>query len=113
MMSIIFHLTKRADWDARNQNQGYTAASLGAEGFIHCSEDETQLLEVAHRLFAGETGLLALEVDTDLLTQPLKREPSRSGTIYPHIYGPIDLVAVVGTRGISVVAGGGFYLEGG
>jgi uncharacterized protein (DUF952 family) len=110
-MTIIFHLTKRADWEARNPNEGYVAVSLEAEGFIHCSEDETQLLEVAHRLFAGEIGLLALEVDTELLTSPLKREPSRSGTIYPHIYGPIDLVAVAGTRVISAGADGAFHLE--
>ena len=112
-MSIIFHLTKQADWESRNTNEGYVAPSLASEGFIHCSEDETQLLEVAHRLFAGETGLLALEVDTDILTSPLKREPSRSGTIYPHIYGPIDLNSVAGTRVISVGVDGGFCLEAG
>ena len=54
---------------------------------------------------------MALEVDTELLTSPLKREPSRSGTIYPHIYGPIDLVAVAGTRVISAGADGAFHLE--
>ena len=112
-MAIIFHLTKQADWEHRNPNEGYVAPSLALEGFIHCSEDETQLLEVAHRLFAGETGLLALEVDTDLLTSQLKREPSRSGTVYPHIYGPIDLNSVKGTRRITAGADGAFYLEGG
>ena len=112
-MAIIFHLTKQADWDSRDPNEGYVAPSLASEGFIHCSEDETQLLEVAHRLFVEETGLLALEVDTDLLTSPLKREPSRSGTIYPHIYGPIDLNAVTGTRRISAGADGAFHLEAG
>ena len=112
-MAIIFHLTKQTDWESRNPNEGYVAPSLESEGFIHCSEDEAQLLEVAHRLFAGETGLLALEVDTDLLTSPLKREPSRSGTIYPHIYGAIDLNAVTGTRRVLAGTDGAFYLEGG
>ena len=112
-MAIIFHLTKQADWEARSLNEGYVAPSLATEGFIHCSENETQLLEVAHRLFGEETGLLALEVDTDLLTSPLKRESSRSGQIYPHIYGPIDLNAVAGTRRIVAGADGAFHLEGG
>ena len=112
-MPIIFHLTEQSDWESRDLNQGYEAPSLEEEGFIHCSEDEAQLLEVAKRLFAGQTGLLALEVDTDRLTSPLKREPSRSGTIYPHIYGPIDLNSVAGTRVISVGADGAFYLEAG
>lgn len=112
-MAIIFHLTKQADWEARDRNEGYVAPSLALEGFIHCSEDETQLLGVAHRLFAGETGLLALEVETERLTAPLKREPSGSGQVYPHIYGPIDLIAVTGTRRMLTTADGAFYLEGG
>ena len=110
-MGIIFHLTKQADWEARDLNEGYVAPSLASEGFIHCSEDEAQLLQVAHRLFAAEAGLLALEVETDLLTSPVQREPARSGVIYPHIYGPIDLSSVAGTRRILVGADGSFNLE--
>lgn len=110
-MGIIFHLTKQADWEARELGKGYLAPSLESEGFIHCSEDEEQLLGVAHRLFAGETGLLALEVDTDLLTSPVMREPARSGVIYPHIYGPIDLNSVSGTRRILAGGDGSFILE--
>ena len=110
-MGIIFHLTKQADWEARELDKGYLAPSLESEGFIHCSEDEEQLLGEAHRLFAGETGLLALEVDTDLLTSPVKREAARSGVIYPHIYGPIDLNSVSCTRRILAGGDGSFILE--
>ena len=40
--------------------------------------------------------MLVLEVETERLTSPLKHEPSRSGEIYPHIYGPLNTGAVTG-----------------
>ena len=43
----------------------------------------------------GHTDMAVLELETDRLTAPLKREPSRSGEIYPHIYGKINTDAVV------------------
>jgi uncharacterized protein (DUF952 family) len=38
--------------------------------------------------------MLALEVDTNLLTSPLIREASKSGEIYPHIYGLLNVEAI-------------------
>ena len=110
-MKLIYHLAQKDEWNQFSTSAEYSCSSLSDEGFIHCSEDEEQLLGVAHRLFAGETGLLALEVDTDLLTSPVKREPARSGVIYPHIYGPIDLNSVSGTRRILAGGDGSFILE--
>ena len=56
------------------------------------------MLGVANRLFTGLADVLVLEVDTGRLTSPVKHEPSRSGEVYPHIYGPINLDAVLGVR---------------
>ncbi len=102
-MPIIYHLTGRAEWEAGADSSKYgageyRAGSLAEEGFIHCSEDEAQMLRVANRLFNGRTDLLVLDLDVDALTSPLKRDPSRSGEIYPHIYGPINTDAVVRVR---------------
>ena len=36
-MSIIYHITRRADWQAALAAHAYTADSLASEGFIHCS----------------------------------------------------------------------------
>jgi len=102
-MSVIFHLVRRSDWEGRGSVQEYSAPSLALEGFNHCSEDEAQLMAVAGRLYAGQTDMLVLEVETDLLTAQLKREPSRSGELYPHIYGPINASAVVAVR--QLIAG--------
>ena len=110
-MSLIYHLVRRNDWEGRSLPGEYSAPSLALEGFNHCSGDETQVLAVARRLYSGETDLLVLDVETEILGADVKREASRSGEIYPHIYGPINTEAVVGLRQLLVDAEGGFYLS--
>ena len=56
--------------------------------------------------------MLLLEVDTDLLESPVKRETSRSGQIYPHIYGPLNTGAVTLVQAMEGDASGGFRLPG-
>jgi len=111
-MALIFHLTYKDAWEAARPAGEYAAPSLAEEGFIHCSKDIPQLLKVAGRLYPGETGLLVLDVDLERLTSPLKNEPSRSGEIYPHIYGILNADAVVGERVLEVDADGGHFVEG-
>ncbi len=94
-MAIIYHLTTKPEWlEARSRGE-YEAPSLADEGFIHCSE-ERQLSGVLERYFRGQTGLLKLSIDTERLTSPLYYDwsPSLEDT-FPHIYGPINLDAVV------------------
>ena len=109
-MSLIYHLVRRSDWEDRSLPGEYSASSLTVEGFNHCSGDEAQLLAVARRLYSGETDLLVLEVETEALSAEVKREPSRSGEIYPHIYGPINVEAVTGVRQLVAAPEGGFRL---
>ena len=105
-MSVIYHLTSRDAWSAAQGSGEYEASSLADEGFIHCSVDEAQMLRVAERLYSGATDLQVLDVDTAKLQAEIKREPSRSGEIYPHIYGRINLDAVIRVRDINLDADG-------
>ena len=101
-MAVIHHLTSREAWTAAQAAGEYEAPSLADEGFIHCSGDEEQTLRVVERLYAGVSDLLVLDIDTEKLTSELKREIStRSGEMYPHVYGKIDLDAVVSVRYVS------------
>ena len=107
-MAIIYHLAVKAEWEAARNLGEYLAESLALEGFIHCSEDQVQALAVANRLFLGREDLLLLELETGRLRAPLKREPSRSGEIYPHIYGPLNTDAVTGVLSLIVGIDGRF-----
>jgi uncharacterized protein (DUF952 family) len=110
-MTLIYHLTYQDAWENARPTGEYAAPSLAEEGFIHCSKDIPQLLKVAERLYPGETDLIVLDVDLDKLTAPLKHEPSRSGEIYPHIYGKLNAGAVIRERALLVNAEGGHHLE--
>jgi len=94
-MAIIYHIAFASDWDAAKQNGYYEHPTLKSEGFIHCSQEE-QVAGVLERYFKGETNLIKLVIDTEKLTSKyiFDWSPSTADT-YPHIYGPINLDAVI------------------
>ncbi len=100
---MIFHITSRKDWEAARSKGEYTAPSLTTEGFIHCSTP-AQILPVAEKFYKGQTDLVLLMIEPALLTSTLKWEPPSGGTpppgvpagdLFPHIYGPLNLNAVL------------------
>ncbi|WP_424952096.1 DUF952 domain-containing protein [Deinococcus sp.] len=94
---LIAHITSTSAWNAAQTTGSYTAASLQTEGFIHCSEFNTeQLLAVANFLYVGQPKLMVLLIESDHLTSELRFEEfETSGKFFPHIYGPLNLEAVV------------------
>lgn len=94
-MPIIYHVTALEDWNAAKANGAYEHPSLKNEGFIHCSQAH-QVAGVLERYFAGQTNLVKLVIDTDKLKSKFVFDwsPSTEDT-FPHIYGPINLDAVV------------------
>jgi uncharacterized protein (DUF952 family) len=107
-MATIYHLVPASDWEAAQGKDEYAAESLESEGFIHCSKDHAQVLEVANRLFNGRDDMLVLELDIDRLVSPIKEEAARSGTVYPHIYGKINTDAVIEVLGLTTGGDGKF-----
>jgi uncharacterized protein (DUF952 family) len=93
-MTTIYHLISQSQWDISKSKSHHETGSLTNEGFIHCSENIDQLIRVANRIYSDRSDMLALEVDTNLLTSPLIREASKSGEIYPHIYGLLNVEAI-------------------
>jgi uncharacterized protein (DUF952 family) len=94
-MPIIYHITTKEAWNQAIQNGAYITPSLNEEGFIHCSQ-ENQIAGVLDRYFSGKQDLMKLVIDTDKLNVKFIFEwsPSTSDT-FPHVYGPINLDAVV------------------
>jgi uncharacterized protein (DUF952 family) len=83
--------------------------SLATEGFIHCSTVE-QVVATADRIFQGSGALLLLVVDPDRLTAPLKWERATDvDAEFPHVFGPLNVDAVVGTA-VMVEGTGGYVL---
>ena len=91
---MIFHITTSSEWESAQAVGAYEASSLVSEGFIHLSE-LSQVVATANLRFAGVPGLVLLCVDEERIEAELKREPSRGGELFPHVYGPLNLDAVV------------------
>lgn len=68
-----------------------------ADGFIHFST-ASQAKETARRHFAGMDDLLLVAVDPMPLGDALKWEPSRGGDLFPHLYAPLPVSAVLSVR---------------
>jgi uncharacterized protein (DUF952 family) len=109
-MSIIYHITSRADWNAARAAGSYTADSLASEGFIHCSTKE-QVIATANRLFKGRTGLVLLSIDTARVRAEIRYENLEGGTsLFPHVYGALDIGAIVAVHDFPCGGDGGFVL---
>ncbi len=82
----------RADFDAAGDE--ISAASLSAEGFIHCST-RAQVLVPANERFAGQRGLVLLVIDPSAVAAEIVFEDCyETGVAFPHVYGPIPRLAV-------------------
>ena len=100
-MQIIFHLTLKSDWESAQKKGFYEPSSLHTEGFIHCST-ETQVAGVLERYYQGVKGLVLLTLNSEMLTSELKFELAPSvNESFPHIYGPINLNAVIEVKAIE------------
>lgn len=115
---MIFHITSRTDWESAQAKGEYIAPSLQTEGFIHCST-AAQILPVAEKFYKGQSGLVLLMIEPSLLTSTLKWEAPSGGTpppgvpagdLFPHIYGPINLNAVVNVFDFVFDSTGSFTL---
>lgn len=106
MSSAIFHMCRAVEWDAALNSGSYPGSSQDvADGFIHFSTAE-QLPVSAARHRAGQCGLLLLTVDPAVLGEALKWEPSRGGALFPHLYGPLPVAAVLRTDPLPLDADG-------
>jgi uncharacterized protein (DUF952 family) len=68
-----------------------------ADGYIHLSLAD-QLAATLDKHFTGQSGLVIAEVDLAILGDTVRFEESRGGARFPHIYGPLPMNAIIGTR---------------
>jgi uncharacterized protein (DUF952 family) len=100
----FFHITTREDWAAAADAGVYRPDSLAAEGFIHLS-NERQWLATANRFYRGRSGLVLLCIDPGRLHARVVLEPA-DGDLFPHLYGALNLDAVVDVFDLPVQGDG-------
>jgi len=99
---MICHVVPSGDWKAE-PDRPYAPASLAEHGFVHCAPDEQTTLAVVNAFYrTAPRPLLALFLDERRLIPDVEWEAAvpapppgvAEGTLFPHVYGPINRDAV-------------------
>jgi uncharacterized protein (DUF952 family) len=112
---MIVHIVQRGEWKRAAGRGTYAPYSLQAEGFIHCSTP-AQLIDTANRFYRGQNGLVVLCIEESRLKAELKYEApamqhgESAGKLFPHLYGELNVDAVVRVVALPCDADGSFRL---
>ncbi|MEM9940582.1 MAG: DUF952 domain-containing protein [Planctomycetota bacterium] len=91
---LIFKVVNKKEWMvAENRGQFQGSEVDLRDGYIHFSTLQ-QLRETVDRHFHQVQDLLLVAVDPNHLSD-LRWEPSRGGQLFPHLYGVLDVNAVL------------------
>lgn len=106
MSQIIYKIAPAALWREAEENGRFTGAPIDiADGFIHFST-ASQARETAAKHFAGQTDLVLVAIDGSRLDDALKYEVSRGGALFPHLYGVLEMNAVLWVNPLPLGADG-------
>lgn len=97
--ATTLHLIPAEVWDRSSNQSSYTPDAFAADGFVHCTDGDDNLVAVGDRYYTGDPRpFLALTVAIDKLTSPVRYDDP--GRIFPHIYGPVNRAAVIAKRSV-------------
>ena len=91
---MLLHIAHGGEWVRAQEAGVYETRSLDEQGFIHCSYPH-QVVAVANSVYRGQRGLVLLYIDPDRLGSRVVEEDGGAGESYPHVYGSVNLDAVV------------------
>lgn len=96
--SVLLHLCTVDEWQQAQQSGERRPPSLADVGFVHMSSPQ-QVHLPANRLFAGRTDVVVLWCDPAEFGATVLWEPGVPGDpesmVFPHLYGPLPLAAVM------------------
>lgn len=108
---MIYHITTKKGWEEALEKGFYSHESLALEKFIHASKTD-QVEATANRYYKGLNDLVLLHIDEFKLTSQLKYEMAPSvNQEFPHIYGVVNLDAVVMVTNIAAKSDGFFKID--
>lgn len=92
---LIYHMLPQPDWQAQTPDTEYRPPSLQHEGFIHCTGELDRLVAVANQFYCDIASPFVILIIDETRVQSDVRWEAADGHIFPHIYGPLNLDAVL------------------
>jgi uncharacterized protein (DUF952 family) len=107
MTHVTLHLVPESAWLAPANGKEYRPERFAEEGFIHCTDAEELVVEVANRYYRDDPrAYLVLEIDLARVhARAIYEDEARQ---YPHIYGPIEREVVTRVRRVERAPDGTF-----
>ena len=112
---MILHIVGESEWVKAVGRGSYVPPSLAEEGFVHCST-LAQVVATANRFYRGQHGLVVLCIEEERLAVELRYEKpagasgEAAGERFPHLYGELDVDAVVRVVELPCELDGSFRL---
>jgi len=93
-VAIITHFTPRSLWENAVARGVFERDTLVSQDFIHCSTPE-QVVNVANHIARDWDDVVLLWIDEEKVGPKIVYENLEGGTtLFPHIYGALNLDAV-------------------
>ncbi len=96
--AVLVHLCPSDDWYAAQNLGELRPESLADVGFVHLSTPQ-QVHLPANRLYRGRADLVLLRIDPTHLDSPIRWElgvaTDPESMVFPHLYGPLPVDAVI------------------
>ncbi|MDH6256976.1 DUF952 domain-containing protein [Bradyrhizobium sp. BR13661] len=106
-MVKIYKICPASAWrEAERQGVYRGSADDARDGFIHFST-ATQVPETLRKHYFGQRALFLVEVDGDACGAELRWERSRNDELFPHLYGELDVGAVLSVMNLNMRSDGG------
>jgi uncharacterized protein (DUF952 family) len=94
-MRLIFKICTAAEWAEAERGGSFRGSAVDLQdGYIHFST-AAQVAETAAKHFAGQGDLVLVAVDAGSQGEKLKWEPSRAGSLFPHLYAELPVRAAL------------------
>lgn len=94
-MTSIYKILRRDEWLTAQSAGVFEGSGIDhRDGYIHFSTAK-QAQETARLHFKGAADLVVLEVDAAAMGDAIVWEPSRGGSLFPHLYGKLPTARVI------------------
>jgi uncharacterized protein (DUF952 family) len=108
---VTYHIAPVDVWESQMFGTSYEPEGFAQEGFIHCTDTLDELVAVGNRYYQDDPRpFVVLAIDCDEVTPDIVYEDERQ--IFPHIYGPLNLDAVISVQPVLRAADGSFLSMG-
>lgn len=103
---VTYHLVPSSVW-AASDGEWYTPEAFDADGFIHCTNGIDEIITVANMFYTADSRTFELLVlDVPRIESDWRYDVE--GEVYPHIYGPLNTSAVIGSLAVERDSDGRF-----